>query len=201
MTIILLALAMLRQGRAAETTVTITGVLTGGWDQLGIFATGKEAQNMSGKPFTLVFTFDDAKGKPLTNGNCVQGVAGEGTQSPGRAMLTMGNGSFTFGGAEKFSTSSIGRDCAGMFFGMFVSEKKGSFFNTSPAVDVRVIPGNGNRQLPLAHDWRAPFSSTGVDNSSSCFIIVRADRPNKEVKGCFDVKKVESAGPKSWWQR
>jgi hypothetical protein len=48
-TFILLALTASRQGKAADVNITITGVLTGGWDQLGIFATGKEAESMGAK--------------------------------------------------------------------------------------------------------------------------------------------------------
>jgi len=199
-TLILLALTVLRQAKAADITITVTGVLTGGWDQLGIFATGKEAQNMGGKPFTLVFTFDDSKGSPSVNGNCQQGVSGAGTPSPGKATLTIGSGSFTFGGDGKFSSSGISRDCGGTFFGMYVSEKKGSYFNSAPQLDVRLMPGHGSRSLPAARDWRAPLSTTAVDNQTSCFIITRHDRPNSEVKGCFDVKKVELAGSNSWWR-
>jgi hypothetical protein len=187
---IFLLLVLVHPMRAAEITATVTGVLTGGWDQMGMFFTGNEAKNLGGKPFTLVFTFDDAKGKPEAGGNCPRGVSGEGPQSPGKAVLTMGNGSYTFGDAGKFSTSGIYRECGGGLLSMSISERKGSFFNDAPQVDVRIVPGNGSRSLPHGSDWRSPMSTTGVDNQSSCFIILR--RMNSpEVRGCFDVKKVE----------
>jgi hypothetical protein len=193
-TIILLALTASRQGKAADVNITITGVLTGGWDQLGIFATGKEAQSMGGKPFTLVFTFDDAKGRAHAE-NRSSSLSGEGPASGAKAVLTMGTGSFTFGD-DKFSSWSVYRSPG--LISAYVNEKKGSYFNDSPGVDVRIMPAQGSR-TQFGADWKAPLSTSTVDNQTSCFFINRHDAPNREVKGCFDVKKVEVAGPRSWW--
>jgi hypothetical protein len=191
-TVILLALTALRHGKAAEINYTITGVLTGGWDQLGVFATGKEAQNMAGKPFTLVFTFDDSKGNRHSDRES-SSLSGEGPDSGGKAALTINGTSFTFGG-EKYSSWSVYRSPG--LIAISVSEKKGSFFNIAPAVDVRIMPQNGSARFNP--DWKAPLSTTRIDNQTSCFFIARHDAPNREVKGCFDVKKVEVSG-KSWW--
>src|ERR1022692_2771209 len=50
--------------RCAEIVVTVTGEVDGGTgDFLHIFGTKR---NINGTPFTAVFTFDDAKGKPLS---------------------------------------------------------------------------------------------------------------------------------------
>ena len=190
--LVLLSLVTMQAGRAAEINYTITGVLTGGWDQLGIFATGKEAQNMGGKPFTLVFTFDDAKGRAHAE-NRSSSLSGEGPSSGARAVLTIGTGSFTFGG-DKFSSWSVYRSPG--LLSAYVNEKKGSYFNDSPGVDVRIMPAQGTH---FGADWKGPLSTTTVDNQTSCFFINRHDAPNREVKGCFDVKKVEVSGPKGWW--
>jgi hypothetical protein len=188
LTIILLLVA-LRQGKASEVDITITGVLTGGWDQLGVFFRGNEAKDLRGKPFTLDYTFDDSMGKPNVSGNCIQGLSGEGKPSPGKAVLTLGNASYTFGGGVKFSSSGIYRDCAGTLIAIFVTEKKGTFFNEAPAVDVRITPGNGIPSLPQSRDWRTPMATTAINNQSSCFFIGHMNMGG-EVKGCFDIAKV-----------
>jgi hypothetical protein len=172
--------------RAAEITATITGVLTGGWDQLGIFATGTEAKNMSGKPFTLVFTFDDARGNPQADKGS-SGLSGTSPQSPGKAVLTLGDGSFIFGG-EKFSTWSVYRSPT--YMQIVVNERKGSLFNFAPEVDVRIMPASGSRSS-FGTDWKAPLSRSDIDNQASCFFIAQRDKPSREAKGCFDVKKLD----------
>jgi hypothetical protein len=192
-TIILLGLIALRQGKAAEINYTITGVLTGGWDQLGIFATGKDAMSMGGKPFTLVFTFDDSKGKDDSNKQG-SGISGSGRYSGGKAVLTMGAGSYTFGG-DKYSGWAVYRSPT--LITIVVNEARGSFFDFAPSVDLMIMPANGGTRF--GSDWKAPLSTTQVDNQTSCFFIRRLGVPGHEVKGCFDVRKVEVVGPKSWW--
>lgn len=192
-TVILLALAALRQGRAADVNYTITGVLTGGWDQFAIFLKGKEAQDMAKQPFTLVFTFDDSKGRPHA-GKADSSLSGGGVQSGGKAVLTIGSGSYTFGG-DVYSGWSVYR-APGLIV-ISVNEAKGSFFDFAPAVDVRIVPARGGK--PFGTDWKAPLSTTTIDNAPSCFIITHRGDRTHEVKGCFDVQKVEVAGPKSWW--
>ncbi len=77
--------------RCAEIVVTVTGEVDGGTgDFLHIFGTKR---NINGTPFTAVFTFDDAKGKPLSPYQCdgsATGAEGSGADSPGTAVLTMG---------------------------------------------------------------------------------------------------------------
>ena len=54
--------------RCAEIVVTVTGEVDGGTgDFLHIFGTKR---NINGTPFTAVFTFDGAKGKPLSPYQC-----------------------------------------------------------------------------------------------------------------------------------
>src|SRR5580700_6238405 len=83
--------------KGTQTVITITGTLLGGADRLPIFDVGK---NLDKQPFTLVYTFDDAKGKPSPAGRCgdvSSGIEGGGTNSPGKAVLTIGTKSYTFG--------------------------------------------------------------------------------------------------------
>ena len=161
LTITLLMLTMFRQAKAADVVMTITGVLTGGWDQLGIFATGKEAQNMGAKPFTLVFTFDDSKGRAHAEKQS-SSLSGEGPQSGAKAVLSIGTGSFTFGG-DKFSSWSVYRSPG--LISAYVNEKKGSYFNDSPGVDVRIIGGltsgrTGKRRYPPPRSITRPAASS-----------------------------------------
>jgi hypothetical protein len=185
--LIILLLIALHQGKASDIDITITGILTGGWDQLGVFFHGEEAKNLHGKPFTLVYTFDDSMGKPNVSGNCALGLISEGKPSSGKAVLTLGNASYTFGGGVKYSGSAIYRDCAGSLLAIFVTEKT-STFGEAPGVDVRITPGNGIPSLPQTHDWRTPMSTTNINNQSSCFFI--GHNRGGEVKGCFDIAKV-----------
>jgi hypothetical protein len=183
---LLLLLALLQPMRAAEINATITGVLTGGWDQLGIFATGKDAQNMGGQPFTLVFTFDDTKGTMSSH------ACNSGTDGGGKAVLTIAGASYTFDAVSSGAYRSIaGGTCPGQSMINFAVSRQKSFFDFAPAVDVRIVPRSSNGSLAKDPDWRSPLSITTIDNQSSCFFIARYDRPNKEAKGCFDIKKLE----------
>lgn len=190
---IFLLLAMLPL-RAAEITATITGVLEGGWDHLGIFATGADAKNMAGRPFTLVFTFDDTKGTPQhgqCNGAAGSGVEGGGPDSPGKAVLTIGSASYTFG--ENGGSSGAWREVPGAcsstsLIGFYVNGAT-AHFDFAPEVDVKMMPGKGSNSLTRNPDWRAPLSTTAVDNQTSCFVITR--HGGGDAKGCFDIKKLE----------
>jgi hypothetical protein len=70
-----------------------------------------------------------------------------GRQSPGKAVLTIGDVSYTFGGSN-FSTSGIWRgitgQCSSSLIGMYVTQQKG-FFDFAPQVDVRTIPRKASR--------------------------------------------------------
>ena len=193
-TVILLALAALRQGRAADVNYTITGVLTGGWDQFAIFFKGKEAQDMAKQPFTLVFTFDDSKGK-VRAGNADSTFSGSGVQSGGKAIVTIGSGSYAFGG-ENYSGWSVYRSPDMIVIS--VNEAKGSLFDFAPEVDVRIVPTGGRS---FGTDWKAALSTTAIDNQPSCLIITKRSDRTHETKACFDVKKLEITGPKSGWWR
>ena len=186
MMIILLGLIPLRPGKAGQVDITIGGVLSGGWDSIGLFYQGAEAKNLAGKPFTLVFTFDDTKGyKPNTG--CNSGMNGGGQGSPGVGVLTMGSGSFTFGG-ETWE-SGLYRACNGTMLAMSANKRKQSYLGDSSMISLRIVPLNSAKPLPTGPDWKAPMSTTDVDNQSSCFFIMGPQ--TKEVRGCFDVKRVE----------
>jgi uncharacterized protein (TIGR03437 family) len=86
---------------AATVTITITGTVQSGTDFSGVF--GSASANLAGQSYTLVFTFDDTKGKPFSQ-SCVGGpvyetaLIDQGGQGAGTATLRIGSGKFQFGG-------------------------------------------------------------------------------------------------------
>lgn len=199
LTIAVLLLAMVRPARAKEVVITITGVLGGGYDQLHMFGVGTKLRgnggwDIKGQPFTLVFIFDDSKGKPVDSkcGKSGSGLEGGGKDSPGKAVLTIAGVSYTFGDKKGFS--HIWRDtassCSDSIF-MANVEESVRILQFAPQVDVRIVPGKGSRTLSQNPDWRAPLSVTNVDNQTSCFFIGHQRADTREAKGCFDIRKVE----------
>jgi hypothetical protein len=98
-------------------TVTVTGTVASGRDNAGIF--GRPGTNLAGKNFTVVYTFDDAKGaQQLPDCSqspvCYSQIASLGAESPldtsspgtavlqidGRASPTIGNATDGSAGAE-----------------------------------------------------------------------------------------------------
>ena len=199
LTIAVLLLAMVRPARAKEVVITITGVLDGGYDQFHMFNVGTKLRgnggwDIKGQPFTLVFIFDDSKGKPIS-GRCPNsgtGVEGGGPSSPGKAVLTVAGVSYTFD--NKRGSSGVWREitgqCGTSSFMAHVNEAT-AFFDFAPSVDVKILPGNGSRTLSQNPDWRTPISVTNVDNQTSCFFISRPGDHSHEAKGCFDIRKLE----------
>ena len=176
-----------------ELVVTVTGTVGGGWDEYGIFFKGKEAINMDGQPFTLVFIFDGSKGE-VQGDTDSSDLSGVGPQAPGKAVLTIGGGSYTFGG-EKFSRWNIYRSRA--FVVISVSEKDiNRFFDSSPAVDVRM----GGRSLSESPDWRASLPRTDVEGDVINSFVISHSCCAKVTRGYLNVRTLEIRGPKSWWQ-
>jgi hypothetical protein len=82
---------------ATEVVITVTGTVNGVRDDLRIF--GKERGVPKGTPYTLVFTFNDTKGQPMTppcpgDGS---GITGVGRESPSTAIITINDKSYEFG--------------------------------------------------------------------------------------------------------
>ncbi len=181
LTIVVLVLAMVLPAMAKDVSITITGVLDGGYDQFHMFNAGTKLRgnggwDIKGQPFILVYTFDDSKGKlSTTNPNCANtgsGWSGAGVNSPGKAVLTINGVTYRFG--EKWADAGIWKDiashCGGSRLLIHVTESKG-LMNFAPGVDVIIKPGQGSRSLSQNPDWKAPFATTNVDNQTSCFFI------------------------------
>lgn len=94
--------------RASLVTATITGTVLGGSDQgsngIGVFG---PVGNLAGRPFTLVFTFDDTKGQQTVSGTPpnYSAIQGSGSSSPGTAVLTIGGTSVHYPLANDLANS------------------------------------------------------------------------------------------------
>jgi hypothetical protein len=203
---VILMLLPLPPAKGADVVITVSGTVNG-YDRFPIFGVGKKLpENMgwdlNGQPFTLVFTFDDTKGH-ANKSHCPNGGTGrqgEGKQSPGTAILTIGKVSYKFG--DDHSNSAIYREvpgpCSSMsFISMNVAMGRG-FFDFAPQVDLRLSPGGGSTSLTQDPNWESSLSTTKVGNQLSCFFISKRGQSG-EAKGCFDVKKLDIKGPSPWW--
>jgi hypothetical protein len=143
--------------RAGEIVITVKGTLAGE-DYLGIF--GKEKALSKGTPFTLVYTFDDARGEPQKTRcpNAASGITGTGFKSPGIAIITIGTASYTFGRKENVRSSiwrSVPSACDAGEMDFDISEGK------PPATSrVHINIKSAARPLTTDADWRSPLSLT-----------------------------------------
>jgi hypothetical protein len=87
----------------ALVTVTISGTVQTGTDTSGVFV--QKPAVLSNQPFTLVYIFDDTKGKQSI-GTCSDGTEFTSSidwqnapSSPGTAVLSINGKSFSFGGS------------------------------------------------------------------------------------------------------
>ncbi len=88
--------------QASIVTVTITGTVQSGDDYNGnVFSNSGQDTDLTGQPFTLVYTFNDAAGVDLAgvcNGSVAWSNVAEIDTNPGTAKLTINGGTFSFGG-------------------------------------------------------------------------------------------------------
>jgi hypothetical protein len=83
---------------AAVVIIRVTGVVTSGVDQTGIF--GRANTNLAGKDYTQVFIVDDTKGTktvPLGTPPYASHIAATPTSNPMTATITIGNGTVYYG--------------------------------------------------------------------------------------------------------
>jgi hypothetical protein len=197
---IVLSLLAIGQMKGAEVVATVTGIVRGGsGDMLHIFGKNRD---MTGQPFTLVFTFDDTKGKPIKITQCqgtASGVEGDGEDSPGKAVLTIGDKSYTFGTTKNRHSGTwreITTDCARSHIVFQVND------NHNNNIELNIRPAAGARSFTQDTDWRHPlsFNLDNYDNMSGFSIGFNAAMADG---GMFDVKSIEISGPKkaspAWW--
>ena len=188
--IILFLLALHRQTNGTKTIVTVTGVINGGsGDMLHIF--GRE-RNFMGKPFTVVFTFDNTKGTPTPLSGCegsATGVEGIGANSPGTAVLTIAGKSFTFG-TQKYSHSGTWREIAsGCSESHLVFEADDDTARHNVMIEVNVHPPELRGSFSQNPDWRAPLSIPEVNLDSMSGFAIDHDSIYGDG-GRFDIKSI-----------
>ena len=147
--------------KAADIVITITGQIRGGaGDNIHFFG---PSVNMNGRMATIVYTFDDTKGRQLPLKGCpgtASGVAGSGDNSPGKAVVTVDGKSFTYG-TQKTSHSRIWREIASSC--------------SQSRILIDVCDATRQNQPPFA-PLRAPFSSRAIREHPSHKIPTGARR-------------------------
>lgn len=194
-----LLLVMFRPAKGAQITITVTGTLNGGRDQLGIFGGGVMP---AGTPYTLVYTFDDSKGQPMKPGCTGSGITGGNEASPGTAVLTIREKSYTFGtGKQPFSKAwrTTQSPCSGSEIAMDIAQGQ---FPSFSSVSIRVAP-QGSKSLTQDTDWRAPVSVTGVyaRNTYNLFSIMKPGNNVASTMSYLSVTSItiSSSKGKSWF--
>lgn len=91
------ALTMAAPAAAAPTTVTVTGSVMSGVDAGGQF--GVAGASLAGRPFSAIFTIDQATGSTLSETATSSYLAGMAAASPISAVLTIGDASYRFAGS------------------------------------------------------------------------------------------------------
>jgi hypothetical protein len=201
-TLITIILFLLATGRVkgAEIVVTATGVIMGGTgDALHLFG---NVRNLNGQPFTVVFTYDDTKGKRTPLAGCegtATGVEGDGADSPGKAVLTIAGKSYTFG-TKKYSHSGTWREIASFCSQshiVFEVDDTGNNSWNSTVIEVNIHPADKGRPFTQNPDWRSPLATSAIDfDGMSGFAIAGPGMSGSG--GRFTVKSVTISGGPSW---
>jgi hypothetical protein len=193
-TIILFVLAI-GQMEGAEVVVTVTGDIVGGsGDYLHLFG---KVLNLAGTPFTLVFTFDDTKGKPIPLAGCkgtASGVKGVGADSPGIAVLTIAGKSFTFGtrkSSESETWREISSECSSSKIGFEVDDG----VNSRTVININIHPADNRKSFTQNSDWRSAVTSTAMATDSLSGFSIEGPGMSGDG-GIFYVKSITISGPK-----
>jgi hypothetical protein len=177
--------------RAEKVVVTITGTATAG-DMYGIFGLGKA---FTDQPFTLVVTFDDANAQ-INQGGDYPGTSSllveTGASSAATAVLTIGNGSFTFGEQANSRLEAArylqiyGRESS---ISLSISEGQDPQIQ---GFSVMLQPVEGNPLMTKSLDWHSPLAQTEYDPQPrlGTFAISKPHDFIKLTKGYLIVKTV-----------
>lgn len=152
------------QRQAGEVAITVKGKVSIGHDDYGIFKVGR---NLAGQNFTLVYTFTKSAqhGSHLCDDKS-GGASYFGTaKTPAKAVLTIGNGSFTFGDTPD-STWGVSRgipsECTDDEIEMNVKE---GIYPQVTLLQVKLQAPPGGVPLNTTIDWNSPLSSSNLDKS------------------------------------
>jgi len=189
----------LRPAKGAEVVITVTGKLNGGNDYLGIFGMGTAMP--AGTPYTLVYTFDDSKGRGIHPGNCPDGgsgIVGARQASPATAVLTINGKSYLFGrrpDARSSTWRAVATGCSESGIAIDIVEGQSPL---ESKVGTRLVPVQGMRSLTQDSDWKSPVSLSKfyAQNTFNGFVITRPNQYSGATQGYFSVSMVTISGPK-----
>lgn len=145
--------------------ITVKGKVSLGHDDYGIFKVGR---NLAGQDFTLVMTISEsANHRHHMCGDEADGTSYLGTAKdvPAKAVLTIGNGSFVFGGQPDSSWGAFrGVPSQCMVDKIAMNVKEGIYPQTT-LLWVKLQPPPGGKPLNTTIDWHSPLSSSNLDKS------------------------------------
>lgn len=170
----MMLVTLVRPARGAEIVITVTGTVNGVEDYLHVFGNGRPIP--LGTPYTLVFTFDDTKGKPFGGGPCSEagsGITGSQQNSPGTAVLTINGKSYEFGrrpGARSNIWRSLRSSCSRSEIALTIEEGQDPLVM---GVKIKIHPNPGQQPVTQDKEWRSPLSISNFEalNGDNAFVI------------------------------
>ena len=186
---VLAAGLLMGAAQASTVTVTITGtVLTGGDNGGNVFTNSGQPTDLTGAPFTLVYTFDDTQGVDVAgqcNGAAAWSSVSTNVTNPGTAALTINGGTFRFGNGS-LGQASVNSSFAVQKYGCPAGVGQGFGPESTASVEVSVTySGDGGSDMALigggpltapnaaanpgliaSFDWRSAIQNAPLDPTS-----------------------------------
>jgi hypothetical protein len=203
--VILAAACLSQAAQAASVTITITGTVFSGTDVTGVFGFPKNT-DLTGKPFTLTFTFDDTKGIEAFTSTASY-IENTSASNPGTALLEIGDGSFGFGtlGFSPYSSQarvSAAGSVTNSEYSLLAGD--GNYGGNWNDIQGTISPANGT-VLTTNPSWEGAFSNSNLavyspsDNYSFTFGIIETypDNPllNMIANGYLTANSIAVSGP------
>ena len=196
LTLMVLMVMCFRPANGSEVVITVKGEINGGRDDFGTFGMGRTMP--MGTPYTLVFRFDDTKGKAIPGAcpNSGSRIVGIGQSSPGTALLTINGKSYEFGrrpDARSRAWRSIATVCSDSEIGMAVEE---GHYSLASGVNIKIVPNPGQRSLTQDRDWRGSLSVSKfyARNGDNAFAINRPGNYGAQTMSYLSVSSVTVGG-------
>jgi hypothetical protein len=143
----LITLLMPLRALARTVTITVTGTVKSGTDPFGYF--GPAGGSIDGKPFILVFTFDDSTGQQVMANRACQVSCTSSNSGGGTATVRVGGSApYAFGHVN----SSVYKTIWPTGYQMMISVA-----DEYDAVTVGIAGVQSNPPATRNPDWRAPF--------------------------------------------
>jgi hypothetical protein len=184
---------------ASQVDITITGLVLSGADNSGVF--GAPNTNLTGDPYSLVFTFDDTKGiqtMATCNGTpYFISIASTSSSNPGTATLRIGAGSFTFGvlnAAYQADSEAAKNDppCNDSEIGLAAGD---GYFGNGSGLNGTVEAAAGTT-FGSNPGWAAPFSDSNLAGGESLqFEISELGTTGQYANGELSAQSITVSGP------